>query len=94
MSKSVLKKAKSNGAMYARIDMDEAISRIPNSIFSERENNVLDVVRNKNGVVELTSSKSTKTSTVFDLQYKYDVGEGDSNTFILDLINSIYVISK
>jgi len=94
MSKSVLKKAKSNGAMYARIDMDEAISRIPNSIFSERENNVLDVVRNKNGVVELTSSKSTKTSTIFDIQYKYDAGEGDSNTFILDLINSIYVISK
>lgn len=94
ISKSTLKKAKSNGAMYARIDMDEAISRLPKELFSERENNVLDVVRNKNGVVELTSTKSTKTNTVFDLNYSYDANQGDSNTFILDLINSIYVISK
>ena len=94
INKAALKNAKKSGALYAKIDLDEAISRLPNQLFTERENNVLDVIRGKNGIVEITSSKTMSTATAFDLNYTFDAVQNDSGTYILDLINSIYVISK
>lgn len=94
IEKSVIKEAKKSGALYGRIDLDDAIAKLPKELFSERENNVIDVVRGKNGIVEITSSKTTPTGTSFDLNYSYEADMNDSGRYILDLINSIYVISK
>lgn len=94
IEKSVIKEAKKCGALYGRIDLDDAIAKLPKELFSERENNVIDVVRGKNGIVEITSSKTTPTGTSFDLNYSYEADMNDSGRYILDLINSIYVISK
>lgn len=94
IDKNALKQAKKSGAFYAKIDLDDAIAKIPKEIFTERENNVIDVVRGKNGIVEITSAKTTSTGTTFNLNYNYDADLNDSGKYILDLINSIYVISK
>lgn len=94
IDKTALKKAKKNGALYAKIDLDDAITRLPGELFSERENNVLNVLRGKDGLVEVTTSATSAKRTSFDLVYTYNALNTDAGSYILDLINSIYVISK
>jgi hypothetical protein len=48
----------------------------------------------KTGVMELTSSKTTIKNTTFDITYGFSGQYQNSGKYILDLINSIYVISK
>ena len=94
LNKKTAKAAKKSGMMYARVNTDRAIEDLPARMFSDYENELLDVIRGKSGDLVLSSSKSTKRSTDFQLSYNFN-GEGtDAGTYILDLINSLYVISK
>jgi len=93
VSKKSMKKARKGGSIYAYADMNRAIDELPREIFSDRENEMLDVFRGKSGSIELTSTKSSGTASEYALTYSFD-SEEDSGTYILDLINSLYVISK
>lgn len=88
------KKAKSSKFMYGYFDWSEALSSLPREIFNTRQNEILDVMRNKTGVLELTSTKTTKTNTTFNLVYNFDGTYDNSGKYLLDLVNSIYVLSK
>lgn len=94
ISKSMVKKAKKSGAVYAYLDLGKAIESLPRGLFDDRENAVLDVVRGKRGEVELSSSETSATKTDFHLTYRFDGSIENSGTYILDLINSLYVVSK
>lgn len=93
LSKGDMKKARKGGAVYGYADMDRAVSELPKEIFSDHENEVLDVFRGKSGNIELTSTKSNLNESNYEITYTFDTEE-DSGTYILDLINSLYVISK
>ncbi|XOV65966.1 MAG: hypothetical protein ACFHU9_10045 [Fluviicola sp.] len=93
ISKKRLKPALKGGSIYAYADMNRAINELPKEMFNRRENEMLDVFRGKSGTVELTSEKSTGTKSDYALTYTFD-SEEDSGTYILDLINSLYVISN
>lgn len=94
LNKKTAKEAKKSGMMYAKINTDRAIQDLPATMFNDYENELLDVLRGKSGDLVMSSSKSTKTSTDFQLSYNFN-GEGtDPGTYILDLINSLYIISK
>ncbi len=93
VSKKAMKKAMKGGSIYAHADMNRAISELPREMFSERDNEVLDVFREKSGTVELTSKKSTRKASEYEVTYTFESAE-DSGKYILDLINSLYVISK
>ncbi len=88
------KKAKSSKFMYGYFDWSEALSSLPREMFNTRQNEILDAMRNKTGVLELTSSKTTKTNTTFNLVYNFDGTYDNSGKYLLDLVNSIYVLSK
>jgi hypothetical protein len=88
------KKAKSSKFMYGYFDWSEALSSLPREIFNTRQNEILDVMRNKTGVLELTSTKTTKTNTTFNLVYNFDGTYDNSGKYLLDLVNSIYILSK
>lgn len=88
------KKAMNSGFMYGKIDWAKAIDRFPRDFFTDKENEVLDAMRGKTGVMELTTSKTTKEKTTFDLVYNYTGDYENSGKYLLDLLNSIYVISK
>ena len=80
--------------MYAKVNTDRAIQDLPARMFSDYENELLDVIRGKSGNLVMSSAKATKRNTDFKLSYQFN-GEGtDAGTYILDLINSLYVISK
>lgn len=93
ISKKKMKKAKSGGMIYAYADLNKAIAELPRELFSDRENQMLDVFRGKSGSFEMTSTKSTNKGTSYELTYRFETTE-DTGTYILDLINSFYVISK
>jgi hypothetical protein len=94
LSKKMAKRAKKSGALYAYADLGKAIESIPRGIFSDEENEIIDVIRGKSGTIELTSSETSSTETTFNLLYNFEGEYENSGTYILDLINSLYVISK
>jgi len=94
ISKKNVKNGLKGGAVYAHVDLTEAVKDLPKEIFNSTENEMIDVFRDKSGTIELTSSKTTSTGTSFNLSYKFEGDYENSGTYILDLINSLYVISK
>jgi len=94
LNKKTAKEARKSGMMYAKVNTDRAIQDLPASMFSDYENELLDVIRGKSGDFVMSSSTSTKTSTDFKFSYNFDGAGTDSGTYILDLINSLYIISK
>ncbi len=94
LSKKSGKRAKKSGFMYAHIDWARAIERFPRDFFSDRENEIIDAMRGKTGTMELTSSKTSKEKTNLNLVYNYQGVYDNSGKYLLDLLNSIYVISK
>lgn len=93
LSKKNAKAAKKSGIIYGYADLGLAIESLPREIFSDSENEMIDVVRGKSGKIALTSTSTSDSSTSFNLIYDFDA-QGDSDKYILDLINSMYIISK
>lgn len=94
ISKTIQKKALKSGVAYSYIDLGKAIESLPRSLFSESENKLIDVTRGKTGSIEFTSSGTTRNKTSFNLVYNFEGEYDSSGTYILDLINSLYVIAK
>lgn len=94
LSKKDAKKAKKSGFMYGKIDWADAIDKFPRDFFDERQNAILDAMRGKTGVMELTTSKTSKEKTNFKVVYNFEGEYSNSGKYLLDLLNSIYVISK
>jgi len=92
--KKQLKQAKNSGFMYGFADLGKAVEELPKGLFSDQENELLDVVRGKSGKVEFTTSEMSDSKTSFKLMYGFDGDYDSSGTYILDLINSLYVITK
>lgn len=94
LSKKQGKKARKSGMMYGYADLGKAIENIPRGLFNDQENQLLDVIRGKSGALEITSSATTKVKTDVQMTYRFDQKSDTTGTYILDLINSLYVISK
>lgn len=88
------KAAKKSKFMYAYFDWGNALTKLPREIFNTNQNEILDAMRGKTGVIELTSSKTSQQKTNFNLTYKFEGDYSNSGKYLLDLLNSIYVISK
>lgn len=94
ISKKERKQIKSSGFMYASIDWAKAIDRFPRDFFSDRENEIIDAMRGKTGRMELVSSKTSVEKTNFELVYDFTGQSNNSGKYLLDLLNSVYVIMK
>lgn len=88
------KRAKSSKFMYGYFDWGVALSSLPREMFNSRQNEILDAMRDKTGVLELTSSKTTRSKTKFDLTYSFDGSYENSGKYLLDLVNSVYVLTR
>lgn len=94
LAKATQKKALKSGVAYSYIDLGKAIESIPKSLFSDRENELINITRGKTGLLEFTSSGTSRNKTSFNLTYNFEGEYDSSGTYILDLINSMYVIAK
>ncbi len=88
------KKIKKGGFIYAHIDWAKTIDKLPREMFRPKQQEVIDAIRNKTGVMEIKSGKMKRNSTEFELIYKMNEKTGSSAKHVLDLINSVYVLSK
>lgn len=94
ISGKAAKKAKSSKFVYGYFDWSGALEKLPREMFSAKQNNILDAMKGKSGVLELTSSKTTVSNTKFKLTYDFDGTFDNSGKYLLDLVNSIYVLTK
>lgn len=94
LSKKDGKRSKKSGFMFGYVDWARAIEKFPREILDERQNQIIDAMRGKTGVMELTTSQTTKDNTTFDLVYHFEGSYENSGTYLLDLLNSIYIMSK
>jgi len=94
LSQREAKKCKKSGFMFGRIDWARAIDKFPRDFFDERQNEIIDAMRGKTGIMELTTSETTREKTIFDLVYHFEGSYENSGKYLLDLLNSIYVMSK
>lgn len=88
------KKSRKSGFMYGTVDVAHTIDKFPRDFFDERQNEIIDAMRGKTGRMELMTSETTKEKTTFDLVYHFEGSYENSGTYLLDLLNSIYVMSK
>ena len=94
LSKAKAKRARKSGFMYSYIDWDNTISHFPRDFFNAEQNDMIDAMRGKTGKMELTSSKTTKEKTSFKLVYHFDGAKDSPGKHLLDLINTLYVVSR
>ena len=87
------KNAKKSGFMYANLDVKTTLNRFPKDLLSPKQNEMIESLRGKSGSLELRSSKTTKEKTSLNLTYSFS-GMEQSGKHLLDLINTIYVVSK
>jgi hypothetical protein len=94
LTKKAAKRAKKSGSMYAYLNWSEVLNRLPKEMFSSEQNELLESMRGKTGVLELTSSKTTREKTTYNVTYKFEGSYENSGKYLLDLINSAYILSK
>lgn len=94
LSKRAAKKAKRSGSMYAFMNWGEVLNRLPREMFSADQNEILESMRGKTGVMELVSSKTTRHQTTYNLSYTFEGSYENSGKYLLDLVNSAYILSK
>lgn len=94
VSRKEAKHSKKSGFMYASVDWGKAINDFPRDFFNDHQNEIIDAMRGKTGKMELYTSKTTAEKTSFDLIYNFSGSYDNSGKYLLDLLNSIYVISK
>ncbi len=84
--------AKKSGFMYAHIDIAETLNRFPSGVLNPRQEEIVQSLKGKSGQFDLTSNKTTSEMTKFKLQYSFEGNEA-TGKHLLDLINSIYVVT-
>jgi hypothetical protein len=92
LSRKECKAAKKSGFMYGHIDIQETLNRFPVGLLNPRQEEILQSLKGKSGQFELNSSSTTSEQTKFNLQYSFE-GEETTGKHLLDLINSIYVVT-
>ncbi len=88
------KNAKKSKFMYSYFNIGEVLSKIPKQVFTSKQNKVLDSMRGKEGYIELTTLKTTSTNTDFEINYYFQGEYTNSGKYLLDLINSAFVLAK
>ena len=88
------KQAKKSKFMYAYVNIGQVLNKIPKQIFTNKQNEILNSIRGKEGYIELTTEKTTPEHTNFDINYYFEGKYTDSGKYLLDLINSAFILAK
>ena len=86
--------AKKSKFMYSYFNIGEVLSKIPKQVFTAKQNKVLDSMRGKEGYVEMTTLKTSSSYTDFEINYYFQGKYTDSGKYLLDLINSAFILAK
>lgn len=88
------KNAAKSGSVYGYLDWGAILEKLPPEMFSQRQNEILNSMRGKSGILEITSGKTTKQNTVYNMQYRFSGSYDNAGKYLLDLVNSAYILSR
>lgn len=95
LSKKQAKKAKKSQVMYAEVDVQKVLNKLPEEMMSRQsDRDMFEVLRKNVGTFTLTSQKATKDKMNYSITYHFDEKDGSFGKYALDLINSLYNITK
>lgn len=94
ISRKQIKKTKKSGFVYGQIDWTKTIEHLPKKLLSPDQIDVLNALQTKTGNMVLTSSKTTINRTDFNLVYDFKESQENPGKYLLDMVNSLYVLMK
>ena len=94
LEKSLAKKAKSSSFLFGYADLGKTIDNLPVELFKRRELELLKSMQGRSGQIEFTANEINDNNAAFNLNYQFDGDERDATTYVLELINSLYVNFK
>ncbi len=86
--------ARKSGSVYAYSNLGEVIDKIPEQLLYEQGMEFVRSMRGKKGEMEISSSKTSKQKTTYDIQIRFDETYTNGGKYLLDIINSAYNLSK
>jgi len=89
-----IKKAKKSKFTFVHLDLDQALMKLPKEVLTERQNEIVSALTNKSGIIELKTVKNTRKETSFQLNYTLNEDIENNGKYLLDLINSLYTLTK
>lgn len=87
------KNAAKSGSIYSYINLGDMISRLPESILTDHRFDILASMKGKKGEVEVISSKTSRQKTTYNLTYTFDGAFDNAGKYLLDLVNTAYLVS-
>ena len=93
ISHSTIKKAMNSNLIYASVDVGTSLKLFPVDLLGAKENQLIESLRGKTGIIELKTTKAKKKNANMQLVYS-DFSDDQTGKHLLDLINAIYVASK
>jgi hypothetical protein len=87
------KNAMKSGSIYSYVNLGETVDRIPEAMLDESKFNFITSLKGKKGELELISSKTTTQKTTYDLTYRFDTNLENAGKYLLDLVNTAYLLS-
>ncbi len=87
------KKAKKSGSVYGFMNLEDLINELPREMFTDERFELLETLKGKQGELEVKSSKTTAQKTTYTIQYRFS-GTDNAGKYLLDLLNTAYIISK
>ena len=76
------------------MDLNSTVNLFPRDVFSSKENELIDALRGKSGNMEITTTKTNAKSTNLNLVYDFKSESDGPGKHVLDLINTIYVLTR
>ncbi len=93
ISAKTAKLAKKSGSIYGYLNLETLINELPRDMFTDERFELIESLRGKTGEIIATSSKTTQEKTTYNITYEF-IGNENAGKYLLDLLNTAYIISK
>lgn len=92
ISAKQIRKTKKSGFVYGELDWAKTIDNMPRELLTMEQNDMLNALRLKSGKMTLSSSKTSISKTDFNLVYDFNGTYDNPGKYVLDMVNSLFVI--
>lgn len=93
LSKKATKELKKAGFMNGFIDIEATAKKFPTELLNGEQQEIIEALKGNSGKMNLRSSATSTTQTNLSLEYTYE-GNENSGKHLLELINTMYLLSK
>lgn len=94
ISRKQIRKTKKSGFMYGEVDWSRAIDNMPREFMSSEQIDMLMSLQAKTGNMVLTSSITSLNQTDISLSYDFNESYENPGKYLLDMVNSLYILMK